>query len=499
VAFAGDLLLAGTTPLREPKGGLAAYGLRGEGRKRWILRTSDDGNRRFDTSSIIPARDGRTAFVGTVSSTSSVYFNAAVARVDLATGELLWRVDGPPYTQVSSIALSADGTTVAAGTGVGTAWTLDAETGAVRTTLPGQPVAVRGLAFRAGEAPLVSSSSDGQLRTWADRSTEKVLRRLPGGREAAPETFLGSPFLQNTADGHLVIDPATGETARRIARLPVDDGLVFSPNGRSYATFADFVSDSEVTIRDVESGRERQVLRLGERGSADANVFAAPANDGRLAVVRYPRGSLEARGQVVSADGTSTVELQPFEIRCDAFAFFSPDGSMLASLDTCGAVTFHDTATGRVIRQVRVDDRNQYLVWTADGRVVTDGSRGTVHVVDPDKPTARALRESEDSIDDVETSPDGRWLAAMGADNVVSVWDARTLRLVRQHVLRTRPNNIAFSRDSDALGVIDAGGLVHVWDVCDICRNAEALLEQTRKNSSRRLTATERETYGVNP
>jgi WD40 repeat protein len=150
-----------------------------------------------------------------------------------------------------------------------------------------------------------------------------------------------------------------------------------------------------------------------------------------------------------------------------------------------------------MIRQVGVDDRNQYLVWTADGRVVTDGSRGTVHVVDPDEPTARALRESDDSIDDVETSGDGRWLAAMGADNVVSVWDARTLRLVRQHVLRTRPNNIAFSRDSSSLGVIDAAGFVHVWDVCDICRNAEALLEQTRKNSTRPLTAVERDTYGV--
>lgn len=499
VGFAGSQLLAGVVPVTDRRnGGLAAYDLSRDGRKRWVLRTSDDGSRRFDTASVLASRDGGTAFVGTVSSTSAEYFTATVARVDLASGELLWTVEGAPYTQVSSLAVDRDETTVAAGTGLGTAWTIDAATGAVRTTLPGQPVAVRGLAFRVGAAPLVSSSGDGQLRTWADRSTERVLRRLPSGREGVQEAI--SPLLLHGArDEYLVLDPATGRVQRRIARFSIDDGPVFSPDLSSYVAYVDLLrSPTELAVHDVSSGRVRRTISLPAGAvPAQVNVSPALADDGRLALVRYPQGGVQATGEVRNADGSGGVTLEPFAIRCDVAVYFSPDGAVLASRDGCGAVTFHDAATGRLMREVRIDERGQYLLWTPEGRIVTDGARGTVHVVDPRQGTAQALREHDDAINNVASSPDGRWLAAMDAEDTVSVWDARSLRLVRQHVLQTRPSNLAFSADSAALAVIDAEGFIHVWDVCDICRNAEALLEQTRRTSARALTAAERRTYGV--
>jgi WD40 repeat protein len=399
---------------------------------------------------------------------------------------------------VSSLAVNGDETTLAAGTGLGTAWTVDVDTGAVRTTLSGQPVAVRGLAFREGEAPLVSSSADGRLRTWADRSTQRVLRRLPGGREGLQEAI--SPLLLHASgDAHLILDPATGRVQRQVPRIASrDDGPIFSPNLTSYLVYTALLQDPEtLAIHDVNSGRVRRT-RLPE-GAVPARAGFSPAlaDDGRLAVVSYTQGAIEAAGEVLSADGSSRVELEPFEIRCAVSPYFSLDGALLATRDSCGAVTFHDAASGRLIRQVRVDERGGYLLWMPDGRVLVDGARGTVHVVDPLAGTARALREHDDAIDNLATSSDGRWLAAMDAQDTVSVWDARTLRLVRQHVMQTPPSNIAFSDDSRSLAVIDGEGFIHVWDVCDICRNADALLEQTRKNSSRSLTTAERTTYGV--
>jgi WD40 repeat protein len=97
----------------------------------------------------------------------------------------------------------------------------------------------------------------------------------------------------------------------------------------------------------------------------------------------------------------------------------------------------------------------------------------------------------------VAVSPNGRFYAVGRVDGTISEYDARTLRLVRTHVVPSGVLTLFFSPDSRELAVLDNSSVLHVWDTCNIFENATALARLTAKESVRPLTAGERATFGV--
>jgi WD40 repeat protein len=95
-------------------------------------------------------------------------------------------------------------------------------------------------------------------------------------------------------------------------------------------------------------------------------------------------------------------------------------------------------------------------------------------------------------------SPDGRFYAIGRQDGTVDEYDARSLQLVRQHMLGSAVQTLVFSPDSQELAVEDASHVVWVWDTCAACENPKRLSELAARESVRALTPGERATFNVN-
>jgi WD40 repeat protein len=94
-------------------------------------------------------------------------------------------------------------------------------------------------------------------------------------------------------------------------------------------------------------------------------------------------------------------------------------------------------------------------------------------------------------------SPDGHFYAIGRQDGTVDVYDARSLRLVRQHTLDNAIETLVFSPDSRDLAVEDTRNVLRIWDTCAVCQNPKRLAELAAQQSVRELTPDERATFGV--
>jgi WD40 repeat protein len=125
---------------------------------------------------------------------------------------------------------------------------------------------------------------------------------------------------------------------------------------------------------------------------------------------------------------------------------FSPDGQLLVTADTGGAVRLWD-ATAKRKRRGQMDERIgrtvSALAFSPDGKRVAAGSSGEVRVWDIDANTVHAFQvqiprgrstATLEQTDAVAFSPDGRFLMAAGQSNPeIVIWEldsgnvARTL------------------------------------------------------------------------
>ncbi|MEO8954911.1 MAG: serine/threonine-protein kinase [Ktedonobacteraceae bacterium] len=116
------------------------------------------------------------------------------------------------------------------------------------------------------------------------------------------------------------------------------------------------------------------------------------------------------------------------------------------------------------------------LSWSPDGRYIVSGggyAAGKAHAHDFtlhiwDTITGTCLLKYKGHTKDVyaiQWSPDGRFIASGGDDNVVRVWEVTTGRLVYTYTRHTLiVKAIAWSRDSRRLVSGSADGTVQVWD-----------------------------------
>jgi WD40 repeat protein len=209
---------------------------------------------------------------------------------------------------IDALALSADGTTLAAGTEQATPGTggghagatllLDATTGAIRATLGEHSHAVNQLAMAPDGSRLATVASRpgpglrtiGEMIVW-DVPTAQVVSKpadelgpiravafAPDGQTLAMagETARDEPML-------VLLDPATCQARRSLTIAPEKaDALAFSPDGRTLAVGR---TDRRVVLFDVNTGEARA---LGERHrgpirslafTADGKVLASGGQD----------------------------------------------------------------------------------------------------------------------------------------------------------------------------------------------------------------------------
>jgi WD40 repeat protein/tRNA A-37 threonylcarbamoyl transferase component Bud32 len=140
---------------------------------------------------------------------------------------------------------------------------------------------------------------------------------------------------------------------------------------------------------------------------------------------------VDDRGKLVPEHSSTAKEVRSFAVPGVRNVAFSPDGQLLATGASDGAIQLWDVASGQEVRALRGHD-----------------------------PLGNSVGSGVTSL---AFSPDGMLLASAGADNTIKLWDARPRPDVG--TLSVPAFGLAFSPDGGRLATTDAGATVKLWDL----------------------------------
>ncbi len=413
----------------------------------------------------------------------SAGMDGAVWAWDIESGDPIGSYDVP--SGLSSVALSADGLTLAAGSADGNVYVWNIATGEPLHVLAvGHADTVAGLAFNPDGSLLASVSRDRTARLWMSEDNEQVvMRRLPApaasvawhptrpclvcglgdkqGLIESSETFGAAGGRLGLADagagGAIVWDFHAGPPRFLERHAEPVQSIAVTPDGR-ILTAGD---DASVRLWDSQSGRQ---LRLLE-GHRDRVWAVAVSPDGSLAA----SGSIDNDVRLWDLEsGTSTRVIEQHEGGVGSVVFDS-SGSRLVTASADGTVRIFDVATGAELRVLRghqgnvvavaVDPRgNQAMSGTLEGELLLwDLSR-------TGRP--RALPPHDDSIWGIAIGPDGRTAVTTSEDGTARVWDLDALEIRHTLTARRVPlRHAAISPDGSEVAVGCADYAVRLWDL----------------------------------
>jgi WD40 repeat protein/class 3 adenylate cyclase len=236
--------------------------------------------------------------------------------------------------------------------------------------------------------------------------------------------------------------------------------LDWSPDGTRFVTEGP-EETGEIDIRNAETGES--VLSFagheedvnGVAFSGDGSMLATTGDDGTAKVWDPETGR-----ELGSVEGPEGPVLGPS---------FSPDGSLAAAawLDE-GTVRVWDVASSRPVHEIDALPAPFRTAFSPDGErlaiVGLDSSEGIVVDVRSGEEMF-SLKGHEDHLQDVDWSPDGRWIATSSFDATVGIWDARTGDL-RFSLFHEGPVVDAdWSPDGGRL--VTGGGDATVWEITE--------------------------------
>ncbi len=370
---------------------------------------------------------------------------------------------------VTAVAMSGDGTTVAAAT----------ETGQVLVWRPGTPAVtlatlegrVWAVAFSPDDSLVAIGTSEGQLRVY-----ETATGRETASVEAHDGTIYGLDF---SPDGLVLATAARDRAVRmwdtqswkRQHQLIGHDGTVlsvaFAPDGRRILT-----TSSDGTARIAKADDLSESLRI-DAGSG--RVFrGAFSPDGRHVATAGEDG----HARLWDAENGTMLGDIPHAHRVNAVAF-AGDGSYLVTASGDSVLRCWDSATSRVVarRRGHADGiwslaiqplrRDRKTPADSPPTVVTGSSDGTVRLWDLGAAGEPIVLLGDRGIA-VAVSPAGDVLAVSAANGEVVLLDPATLReRMRFTGLSDRVNGLAFAPDGALLAAVDDSGTLHRWRLPD--------------------------------
>ncbi len=323
---------------------------------------------------------------------------------------------------------------------------------------------------------VVSSGIDKSIKIW------ELVGRDAGpayGHTAGLLAVAVSPngkFLATGAQDGLVIlwDPATG---KKLTGITAHAGRV---------TALVFTGDSKY----LASAGEDRTLKLWDTATFKGRAVDPPPSDqvpvltsadGGKQIISWSSGSLLEAYDV--ATGKQVPPPQTAHTNPTSALVFSADGSIAALGGKDGSIRLWDTTKKAAVagsdfpaHQEKIID----LLLTADKKtLITTDAKGNVSVWDlgtlipvkagvQPKPV-KTWQAHQESIVAFAVSPDGKFIATAGQDNVVKVWETQTGKDVRQwdfHLAKVATHNfirnLAFTPDSKQLATANADTTAYV-------------------------------------
>ncbi|MHB8973014.1 MAG: WD40 repeat domain-containing protein [Pirellulaceae bacterium] len=145
---------------------------------------------------------------------------------------------------------------------------------------------------------------------------------------------------------------------------------------------------------------------------------------------------------------------------------FSPDGQHLAAAARLGFVKLLDVSSLResLVIPVTVGEEPVTAFHPDGKRIAANLPDGTVRMWDvANGRELVAYRGQTAQVDGIAFSPCGRWIAATGRRQVVEVWEVATGKPSVSLKLSMPGYCVAFSPDSQVLGIATSDGAAHLW------------------------------------
>jgi WD40 repeat protein len=331
------------------------------------------------------------------------------------------------YNNVTSLAWSPDGETVALGSDNGLVFLLDPNAlDSPPRVLAGHTQAVWDVAFSPDQTTLASGGRQ-----------ELILWDIPTGEQRTVIDVSSVTRLTFSHDGTML----AGARGLAVWLWDVQNSqeiAILSSHESSVNSVA-FSSDGAVLI----SGSTDKTLRLWNVSTGAELAVLVGHEEGVQSVVFSPNGAIIASGDLAGnvllwdwngTTGTQQIELRGHTEGIRAIAF-SPDGTSLASASLDHSIRLWNVATGE----------------------------------------SRVLEGHLDQVRRIAFSPDGLTLASLSADATLRLWDVATgaalrtksLPLGHSTITRTPPSGIAmasFSPDGNTIVSSGYDGSIVFWD-----------------------------------